>query len=337
MGRNPTLADIAARTGYGTNTVSLALRGSTRISEKARNSVQAAAMALDYVPNNHAKSLVLNKSQTVGMILQDITNPLMNSVGKALQLELARRGYAVLFATNETTANEDRAIEMFRARMVDGLLIYPLDHKRLDHLRRLRSHNFPVVLLIGSDNVHLDAVGIDEFRGAYDATTHLIALGHRHIGAIVRTDSNTEKLEGFRHAHKVHGIPLGDTQVVAIAQNSVAFGIEAMDVLTAREPRITAVFAATDVLALGVLRWAHLNNIHVPRDLSVVGFDNIEAAEYAVTSLTTVTNDITQAARSAVDRLLVLIEAEGTLPPPASKLLRGDLVIRESSARRKDD
>jgi LacI family transcriptional regulator len=329
----PTLADIAARTGYGTNTVSLALRGSTRISQGARDAIRAAAEALDYVPNNHAKSLVLQKSHTVGMLLQEITNPLLTSVARALQRKLAERGYSVMFATNATPEEEDRAIEMLRSRMVDGLLIYPVDHSRLDHLRRLRERNFPIVMMIGSEAEGLDSVGIDEFQGGFDATTHLIALGHRRIGALLLKEKNNEKLMGFRSAHQMHGLDYSETLCVDPIEHSTGAALRAMDQLAARHGDLTAVFAASDFYAVGILRWAHLNGLRVPEDLSIVGFDNLEIGQFAVTSITTVDNDVLLLADAAVARLGELMETDGHLPPARSKLFRGDLIVRESSAR----
>ena len=142
------LKDIAERTGYGTNTVSLALRGSTRISAAAREKIAKAAEELDYVPNHIAKSLVSRRSNTVGLILHEITNPILTTAAETIQRTLAARGYGVLFASsNGSLEAEMRAIDMFRSRMVDGLLIYPVRHGQLEHLKRLREHNFPVVLL----------------------------------------------------------------------------------------------------------------------------------------------------------------------------------------------
>lgn len=330
----PTLADIAARTGYGTNTVSLALRGSTRISQVARDAIRAAAEAMDYVPNNYAKSLVLKRSHTVGMLLEDLTNPQPTAVATALQRELSKLGYGVLFATNNTADQEAEAIEMVRSRMVDGLLIYPVDHTKLDHLRRLRARNFPVVLLVGACDTGLDAVGVDEFQAAFDATTHLIALGHTKIGAIGSLHVKPLKLEGFRHAHAVHGLALNESQIIDPAEHSTMAGFCSMQQLHERNLGLTAVFAASDIFGLGVLRWARVNGVSVPEELSVVGYDNIEIAEFAFTSLTTVRNDASTLARAAVARLMTLINTEGPLPPPELTLLHGELEIRESSSRR---
>jgi LacI family transcriptional regulator len=331
--RKPTLADIAAQTGYGVNTVSLALRGSTRISEAARDAILKAATALDYVPNNYAKSLVLKRSNTVGMLLEDLTNPQTSSVAMALQREISKRGYGVLFAASKTAEQETAAIEMFRSHMVDGLLIYPVDHNNLDHLRNLRERNFPIVMLVGARDTGLDAVGVDEFQASFEATTHLIALGHTKIGALGSVHLKPLKLDGFRHAHLVHGLPMDERQIFDPLEFSAAAGFRGMGTLAERNLGLTAVFASGDLYGLGVMRWAKANGISVPEELSVVGYDNIEMAEFAHTSMTSVRNDGLTLAKAAVERLITLMQAEHPLPPPTLTLLPGDLEIRESSSR----
>ncbi|NBZ90009.1 LacI family DNA-binding transcriptional regulator [Stagnihabitans tardus] len=332
-GRKPTLADIAAKTGYGVNTVSLALRGSTRISQAAREMIEKAAEELDYIPNATAKSLVTSRSHTVGMLVEYLTNPQPTAVATALQREMAARGYSVLFATSSTPEQETAAIDMFRRHNVDGLLIYPVDHTSLDHLRRLRSRNFPVVMLVGARDTGLDAVGVDEFQASYDATTHLIALGHTRIGALGPLRDKPLKLEGFRHAHRVHGLALDEALMVEPVGFSMEAGFAAMETLAARNPGLTAVFASSDMFALGAMRWAKLKGLRVPEDLSVVGYDNIEFGAFSHTTLTSVRNDGATLAKAAADKLLALMEGGKPLPPPTLTLLPGELVIRESSSR----
>ncbi|CVI64105.1 LacI family DNA-binding transcriptional regulator (plasmid) [Agrobacterium leguminum] len=331
--RKPTLADIAAKTGYGVNTVSLALRGSTRISQTTREIIVKAAEALDYVPNNSAKSLVLKRTNTVGMLVEYLTNPQPTAVATALQREMSERGYSVLFATSSTPEQETAAIEMFRRHMVDGLLIYPVDHTSLDHLRRLRERNFPIVMLVGARDTGLDAVGVDEFQASYNATTHLIALGHTKIGGLGPIKDKPLKLEGFRHAHRVHGLPLDDRQIFEPVGFSMAAGFDAMSALAERKLGLTAIFAASDMFALGAMRWANVNGISVPEELSIVGYDNIEFGEFSHTTLTSVRNDGATLAKAAVERLVALMEAAPPLPPPTITLLPGELILRESSSR----
>jgi LacI family transcriptional regulator len=332
--KKTTLADIAAQTGYGTNTVSLALRGSTRISKAARDAIQSKARELDYIPNANAKALVLQRSQTVGLLLPEITNPIMTSVSQVVQSEFSKRGYSVLFAmSNGSVEEENKAIDVFRSRMVDGLLIYPVDHENLDYLSMLRKRNFPVMLLIGKDDSDLDAVGINEFQGGYDATKYLIELGHTRIGALVNHDQqNTEKYFGFRAAMQEHGLELVKDWITQPREHKMASGYLATGQIMAGPERPSAIFASSDLIGLGALRWAKDNKIAVPDQLSIIGFDDIDEARHSLIALSTIRNDVAYLARLAVERLLSLIDNQGALPPPKFDFLRGDLVVRESTA-----
>lgn len=320
-------------TGYGVNTVSLALRGSTRISRGARDKILTAAAAMDYVPNNSAKSLVLRRTNTVGMLVEYLTNPQPTAVATALQREMSDRGYGVLFGTSNTPEQEAAAIEMFRRHMVDGLLIYPVDHTKLAHLRTLRERNFPIVMLVGAKDTGLDAVGVDEFQASFDATTHLIALGHTKIGALGPLNEKPFKIAGYRHAHHVHGVLLDERQVVEPVGLSVAAGFAGMAELAQRNFDVTAVFATSDMFALGAINWAEVNGVSVPEQLSVVGYDNIEYGQFSHTPLTTVLNDGAALAKVAAARLFELMESDLPLPPPQLTLIPTELVIRASSSR----
>lgn len=327
------LKDIAQKTGYGTNTVSLALRGSTRISKAAREKIAKAAEELDYVPNHIAKSLVSRRSHTVGLILHELSNPILTSAAEKIQRTLAARGYGVLFASSNGSFEEElRVIEMFRARMVDGLLIYPARHTKLEHLRRLRERNFPVVLLIGMEGSGIDAVGIDEYAGAFAATRHLIDEGHSRIGVLVPAEYHTNpKYAGYRGALLSAGLESGPGLSASFPDHSIQGGIEAMDGLMGQPNRPSAVFALDDLLALGALRWAKVNGVDVPRQLAIAGFDDDEAARHAVTPISTINNDVDELAQRSVARLMDLIDAGQLLPPPQAELLQGQLVIREST------
>jgi LacI family transcriptional regulator len=327
------LADIAAKTGYGTNTVSLALRGSTRISAAARKIIVNTAEELEYIPNHIAKALVSRRSKTVGLILHEITNPILTSAAEKIQVTLAARGYGMLFATaNGSFEDELRAIDAFRSRMIDGLLIYPVRHARLDHLKRLRDLHFPVVLLVGIAEAGIDAVGIDEYAGAYEATAHLVREGHRRIGVVVTPQyETTQKFSGYQEALASAGLSFDPDIVGYCLSHSIEAGIKAADTIMASPDRPTAIFATSDILALGVLRWASMNRVKVPQELAIVGFDDIDSARYAATSLSTINNDVAELAKRSVARLMELIDANGALPPPTSDLLHGQLVVREST------
>jgi LacI family transcriptional regulator len=336
--RQPTLADIAALTGFGTNTVSLALRNSSRISEETRNKIRAAARELDYVPNHVAKSLAIDRTLTVGLILHSITNPIVTQAAKLIQLALAAQGYSVLLATSNGSFEEElHAIAVFRSRMVDGLLIYPLLHAKIEHLVELRSKNFPIVLLNGYQDAPVDAVGVDEFRGAYLATRHLIDLGHTRIGTILPMETkNTEKYDGYLAALREARLRQNKDVIFAPPTHSIAAGLGATNQIMDRRIRPSALFASSDLYALGALRWATINKVAVPEKLAIVGFDNIESAQNAVLPITTINNDVAVMSRRAVDRLCVLMASRNNMPPPKTELIEPTLVIRESTVGQLD-
>lgn len=328
------LKDIAGRTGFSTNTVSLALRESPRIPEQTREIIRKAAQELNYLPNQIAKSLVSRETKTIGLVLTQIDNPILTRTAQAIELALAERGYGTLFATsNDTGSEEGKVIEMFRARQVDGMLIYPTAHRRLDHLKALRNANYPVVLLVGDPEAGLDIVCVDEHRGAYKAVRHLIDLGHRRIGFLggLEVLRNPEKYEGYQQALEESGIA-GDASIVVDPQgNSVRHGFWSTDNLMSARTRPTAIFAGSDSLAIGALYWCHKHQLRVPEDLAIMGFDNIEFAEYSAVPLSSVNYEVELVTRLAVERLMKLIAARDQMPEPRVTLINPELVIREST------
>jgi LacI family transcriptional regulator len=335
MGRSIVrLKDIADKTGFSTNTVSLALRHSPRIPQQTRDVIQRAAAELNYLPNQIAKSLVSRETKTIGLVLTDINNPTLTHTAQAIEIALSERGYGTLFATSNNTLSEEiRAIELFRSRQVDGMLIYPTSHRKLDHIRPLRRANYPVVLLVGDPDAGIDAVCIDERRGAYKAARHLIDVGHRKIGIIDSANplGNLEKLQGYQQALLEAGIDFEEGFRVDPHGHTAEKGYWAMDNLMSGKKRPTAIFAANDSLAIGALRWCQSHNLRVPDDMAIVGFDNIEFAEYAGVPLSSVNYAVEVVTRMAVDRLMRLIAAGDSLPEPRVTQIDPDLIIREST------
>jgi LacI family transcriptional regulator len=338
MGRPITrLKDIADRTGFSTNTVSLALRDSPRIPADTRALIHSAARELNYLPNYVAKSLVSRETRTIGLVLTDITNPTLTHTAQAIELALAERGYSTLFATsNNDIAEEKKVLALFQARRVDGMLIYPTNHRRLDHIRPLRRANYPIVLLVGDPDSGLDAVCVDERRGAYKATRHLVDIGHKRVAVIDSGNplGNVEKGDGYRQALAEAGIAFNPELAVDPRGHSVVKGYWAMDTLMAVKNRPTAVFAANDSLAIGALRWCLKHNVAVPGDVAIIGFDNIEFAEHASIPLSSVNYPVEMVTDMAVERLMSLIAAGDSLPPPRVTQIDPEVIVRESTLAR---
>jgi LacI family transcriptional regulator len=328
------LKDIADKTGFSTNTVSLALRQSPRIPRQTRELIQRAAEELNYLPNHIAKSLVSRETKTIGLVITDINNPALTQTAQAIEIGLAELGYGTLFATSNNTLSEEiRAIDLFRSRQVDGMLIYPTSHKQLDHIRLLRRANYPVVLLVGDPDSGVDAVSVDDRRGAYKATRHLIETGHRRIGIIDGANplGNREKRDGYEQALTEAGVGYEPSLSVDPQGHGTVRGFWAMDTMMSGRKPPTAVFAANDSLAIGALRWCLKHDRRVPEDVAIIGFDNIEYAEFASVPLSTVNYAVDIVSRMAVDRLMRLITAGDHLPEPRVTLIDPDLVIREST------
>ncbi len=329
------LKDIAEKTGFSVNTVSLALRGSPRIPDETRKQIVEAADRLNYLPNQVAKSLVLKETKSIGLILTDITNPVLTAVAQAVETELSGRGYLTLFATsNKDPDLEHKIIDSFRARRADGMLIFPCSHRDIDHIRHLRGRNYPVVLLAAEPGAGVDAVCMDERAGAYKAATHLIESGHRRIAVFDGTSErgNQEKLNGYRDALAMAGLPFDPSLVVAPDAPDVRSGYHAMEALVSRNTGTTAVICPTDSSALGALRYCVRHGIEVPKDMAIFGFDDTEFGEHAVIALSSVNYDIEAVTKLAIDRVIGLINAEGNLPDPVVTQVEPDLVIRESTA-----
>ncbi|SMY06235.1 LacI family DNA-binding transcriptional regulator [Flavimaricola marinus] len=329
------LKDIAEKTGFSVNTVSLALRGSPRIPDETRRQISEAAEQLNYLPNQVAKSLVLKETKSIGLILTDITNPVLTAVAQAVELELSKRGYLTLFATSNSNPElERKMIESFRARRADGMLVFPCNHRKLDHIRQLRARNYPVVLLVGDPDAGVDAVCMDERAGAFKAVSHLLENGHRRVAIFDGSgqEGNREKIDGYKMALAAADVAFDDALVVAPNGHDVRSGYQAMEALAARDVGATAVICPTDSAALGALRYCVRHGIRVPQDMAIFGFDNTEFGEHAVTALSSVNYDIGAITKLAIDRVISLINSEGDLPQAEVTQVEPDLVIRESTA-----
>ena len=203
------LKDIARATGYSTNTVSLALRDSVRLPHATRERIRRVASDLDYFPNVLAQALVGARTYAIGLVLTDILNPTLTGVAQEVSSFLHNNGYSTLFATSNNEI--DREIEVIRAirsRQADGILVFPVHHREIGHLTRLRSDGYPVVSLANVSGSLIDSVCLHERRGAFLAVEHLLGLGHRDIAILDAASplGNFEKRDGLSGCASVAGI-----------------------------------------------------------------------------------------------------------------------------------
>jgi LacI family transcriptional regulator len=334
--RRARLKDIAEQTGFSTNTVSLALHRSPLVAAETSAAIWEVARQLKYRPNQLARSLVSRQSKTIGLVLTNIQNPILTRAAEAIQHVLLGHRYATLIATsNHSIEQEKHAIETFLDRQVDGMLIYPSHHGEVNHIHEVLEAGTPVVLLSGGRDEGMDAVVVDSRVGARRATEHLLALGHRRIGIIDNAPGlgNFEKQDGYVEALEAHGLAFDHELAIDAERTGPGQGYVAAGALLALAKPPTAILAANDLLAIGAIHRCEENGIEVPRDMSVIGFDNIDLAAHARPPLTTVSYEADDLAQRAVQHLLRLIEAGNNASPlqPKVEFVEPELIVRAST------
>jgi LacI family transcriptional regulator len=328
------LRDIAEKTGFSANTVSLALRDSPRIPEATRVLIRQAADDMNYLPNRIARSLVSQRSMTVGLVLTDIMNPILTQVAQEVAGTLADSGYAtMLAASSQLIAREKAVLNALRERQADGVLVYPTEHRHTEHLHKLRASGLPIVSLSPDPHRGLDTVSSNDMQGALKGTLHLLERGRRRV-ALVDSGAplgNTEKLTGYERALAESGLSLPPQYRVTAQGHGVRPGYEAMARAWAEGLRPDGVIACNDSVALGVELWLHEHGVSIPGDVALVGFDDIEYARVCAVPITTIAYPVAEIARTAVAKLLALIDLNGPLPPPEETAFEPALIVRAST------
>lgn len=330
----PTIFDVARVAGVSPSTVSRVVNEHPHIRLDTRIRVQAAMAQLGYVAHTSARTLASGRSQAVGLLAHGLESSFFLAVIQGVDQAVASSGYdLMLCTTHDRREKEAEYVARLSHGMVDGLLII-LPRGLPDYVEQLRAARFPFVLIDHDDDLPgCDMVNAANRRGARDAIDHLLDLGHRRIGFITGTDnagSTHERLAGYREALEVAQVAFDPTLVVR-GDFLEPRGFEATQELLALPDPPTAIFASADAAAFGVLRAARERGIRVPRDLSVVGFDDIPEAMYVDPRLTTVRQPLWEMGRAAVGRLMDMIREPDA---PAQRIvLDTELRVRGSTAQ----
>lgn len=321
-----TIHDVAARAGVSVATVSRVLNRKEIVREETTNQVLAAAKSLRYVPNIAARSLSIRRSQTVGIVLPDVHGEFFSEIIRGIDLAARRERYHILVSGSHSDVGE--MIEVLEAMhgRVDGLVVMAPD-VAIDSVREQLPRDLPMVLLNSSDERH-HAITIDNYGGARAMMHHLADLGHKRVAFITGPAGNAdarERLRGYRQAMR------GMARFEIAGDFTELAGHEAVKEILARDPRPTAIFAANDSMAVGALSALRDAGVDVPRQISVVGFDDIPIARYVTPPLTTIRVDIAELGKRA---FAVLLDA---LARPSARgkreCIATNLVVRKSSGR----
>jgi DNA-binding LacI/PurR family transcriptional regulator len=329
--RPPTIRTVAARAGVSKSLVSLVLQSSPHVSDAKRQAVLKAVAELGYRPDPVARSLAERRTRTVGVVIDDLSNPWYVALLDGLRPVLHERGLRPLLADGRTEPDAVRALADLR---VDGLvLVGTVSSTAADQVEAL-GHQIPTVVA-GTREPRLTAVDLvanDDFQGGQLATRHLLELGHRRIAAIGGTPgwyANDERMIGFRAALAAEGL-LPDPALVRQSDWRIPRGEQAAEELLSLPDPPTAIFGFNDNVAIGALNAARNVGLRVPDDLSLIGFDDTELATIVRPRLTTVRQPLAELGRTGVSLLLRLIE--GQRLDALRMELSTTLVVRETTA-----
>ena len=288
----PTLADVASRAGVSTATVSRVLNAPDRVAKATRDRVDQAVRELGYSPNFGARALAARRTGTVGAVIPTMENAIFARALQAFQEELRDHGLTLLVASSAYSPEiEEEQIRALVARGADALLL--IGHQRSEALYRfLKQRGVPVLIAWAHDaSAPRPAIGFDNSKAMRALADEVLTLGHRHIGVISAEQAGNDRararVDGVRAAMAGRGL---DPDGIALIETpySVENGKQAFARLMRRAPRPTAVICGNDVLAAGALQMAKDMQMHVPGDVSITGFDDIEIATLVDPPLTTV-------------------------------------------------
>lgn len=330
-----TIKDVARVAGLAISTVSAVINRSAPVSEDAIERVQQAIMQTGYVPHGAARSLRSGRSNLIGLVLPNIANPHFASVAREVEnICLARGLTTVVFSTGQDAQRESRVLTMMRLQRVAGLIVIPT-RSDAEHGETLVGQiHVPTVLLdMQVDGLPFDVVKTDNVEAGRLATEHLVGLGHRRIGMIVGIPglaTSDDRHAGYLRAHQQAGLAV-DPQLSVPGMFDQAASHDAVERLFNLADPPTAIVTVSNMALMGVLFAIRERRVEVPKDLSIVGIDDLEFSAILNPRPTVVVTPILEMARRAIEMLLDEI-ATGAKPSGKWEIWRPRLLVRESSA-----
>ncbi|AEV30332.1 transcriptional regulator [Sphaerochaeta pleomorpha str. Grapes] len=301
------IQEVAKQAGVSIATVSRILNNLPGYSEKTRLKVEKTIAELGYTPNAIARGLVNKKTNVIGVLLPCVTGRFSNELLRGIERIAHSQGKSVIVCNTDHNGERTMAyLKTLSEKRVDGIL-YISEWLTDEYGSYLKDLGIPVVLVATHRNSFpFSSVKIDDAAAAESATRYLIAKGHAHIGLITGSASDRiagkPRIDGYLKALKEASIEIDDS-LIAYGDFHFFSGITAMEKLYDTHPELTAVFATSDEMALGAIAWLHKNNIRIPQQVSVIGYDDTLDAQIAFPSLTTIHQGIEELGETAM-RLL---------------------------------
>jgi LacI family transcriptional regulator len=336
-----TIKEIARLLEISKSTVSRALRDSSEISEETKKRVIDLAESLHYSPNPIALSLLKNRTQTIGVIVPDIANRFYSStIGGIEDIAYSRGYHTMIYQSHELLHREVSATRHIAQRRVDGLVVaISSESENMDHFIELQEQGIPVVLFDRVlDTLQTHKVRVDDYKGAFEATEHLILQGCKriaHIAGPKPVSITRNRLDGYKDALAKHSIEFQEEWVLhsEITQEG---GTERTYQLMALRNRPDAIFGASDRITMGV-HWALRQlGYKMPDDVAVIGFCDLGMSSLMDPPISSVTQPSFEMGQQATSLLLDLIESKNTPASYVTRVLPSNLVIQKSSLRARE-
>lgn len=328
--RLPTIHDVARLAGVSKTTASDALQGRGRVSNRTRERVSAAAESLRYRPHAGARDLTRRRSEVLGLLAGDFFDPFVAEFAGYFEQEASRHGLQVLLSTAGSDLHDlNRALANLIEHRVAAVVLVACGED--DEAYRSIAGLIPVITLASSGPG--TPIGVDDLTGALLAMGHLLELGHRRIayltGSLLPIQVDRARFAGYRAALNRASIQWPEEYRCKVTGRAGAENFQPIRTLLTSDQPPTAIFATSDVLALGVIAVAHELGIRVPEELSVVGFDDIQFASFPTVGLTTVRQPSAHLAFLAVEAVVQRLAGSASYSPT---LIEPELVVRTSTA-----
>lgn len=334
MMKRATIKDVAALAGVSAATVSRTLDNRPEISSETKEKVRAACQALGYVPNAAARGLTGRRTNIIGVVVPDVSNPYFSGMATAIEQRAAREGFRVLLSNSmHNEEQEIRAIDHFLARQIDGLLVAAISPQSQSRHGALIG-SLPCVYIGVNHSDACSYVMTDNTAGAYEATRYLLDLGHRDIlffGGRETSRTRELRVKGFFQAMEERGLKGRELAALGDVWRLRQWSYERAAEMFRSGPIPDAIFAYSDITALKIMEAAEERGIRIPEDVSLLGYDNISFSALPRIDLTTVSQRKFRTGEIAAARLLEQIRGK---KEQTVDLLQPELIVRSTCIKK---
>lgn len=331
--KNVTIKDVAKVAGVSYSTVSRALSGSSEISADTRERILQICKEMNYTANTVARAMVMKSTKLLGLILTGVNNPFMSELAYHIDRQARARGYNIILCNSSRNLEQERELfELMIGRQVDGIILFPSGPESFESLRPYLDRIPTVFIGENLREVPESYVSVDNYHGARIGVEYLYGLGHRDILYFGRRrGSITHQLRADGYAAACRDLDLTPQYCNnTFSATTIKYGYQLAKQLFSQARHFSAIFAATDTNALGIMQAAEENGIRIPEDISLLGFDNIRDSGLPKINLTTIEQPKKMLASVAVDSLLDKIQNE--LSGYTHRILTPTLIERSSCA-----